>query len=88
MKTEIAIVITSGIFMTEVVWQLYQLYRCSQRKAIKTSNKCRKYLCKDTEDDAKIFEVMFFSKDSSLCRPHLGCQEICKKTNCAVKYFR
>lgn len=87
MKTKIVIV-TSGIFMTEVIWQLYKLYRCSRRKAIKTSNGYGKHLCKDTEDNAKIFEVMFFSKDSSLCRPHLERQEFCKKTNCAVKYFK
>ncbi|EFN60379.1 Probable phospholipase D family member FLJ33580-like protein [Camponotus floridanus] len=31
---------------------------------------------------------MFFSKDSSLCRPHLERQEFCKKANCAVRHFR
>lgn len=86
MKTKIIIIVTSGLFMTEVTWQLYQLYRRSQRKAINISN--GKHLCKDTEDSAKIFEVMFFSKDSSLCRPHLERQEFCKEANCAVKYFR
>lgn len=88
MEAKIAIVLTSGLFMTEVAWQLYKLYRRSHRKANKISNGCRKYLCKDTEDNAKIFEVMFFSKDSSLCRPHLERQETCIKTDCAVKYFR
>ncbi|CAL1687022.1 unnamed protein product [Lasius platythorax] len=35
-----------------------------------------------------MFEVMFFSKDATLCRPHLYRQELCRKTNCAVEYFR
>lgn len=84
MKT--VIIVTSGIFMTEVIWQLYQVYKHSRRKIVKVSNDCVKQL--DTGDKAKMFEVMFFSKDAALCRPHLNRQELCRKTNCAVGYFR
>lgn len=87
MKTKV-IIATTGIFLTEVIWQLYKAYKRSQRKTVKVSDGCTKYSCRDTEDRAKIFEVMFFSKDSALCRPHLNSQEFCTKTNCAVKYFR
>lgn len=87
MKTKI-IIVTSGILMSEVIWNLYKLYKHSQRKAVKISNGCIKYPCTDTRDRAKIFEVMFFSKESALCRPHLECRQLCRKANCAVGHFR
>ncbi|KAM0728797.1 Mitochondrial cardiolipin hydrolase [Formica fusca] len=43
---------------------------------------------RNTRDRAKIFEVMFFSKESALCRPHLECRQLCRKANCAVGHFR
>ncbi|XP_029170261.1 mitochondrial cardiolipin hydrolase [Nylanderia fulva] len=85
MKT--IIIVTSGILMTEVIWRLYKAYRHSSKKAVKVFNGCVKQY-KNTKDKAEIFEVMFFSKDSTLCRSHLTCQEICEKTDCAVGYFR
>ncbi|XP_070160616.1 mitochondrial cardiolipin hydrolase [Polyergus mexicanus] len=46
------------------------------------------YYVRNTRDGTKIFEVMFFSKESALCRPHLECRQLCRKANCAVGYFR
>lgn len=79
------IVVTSGVLMTEIMWQLYKVYR-RQRKTISAANGCVKQLGKNTE--AKIFEVMFFTKDSTLCRSHLGCMKPCAKLNCAIRHLR
>lgn len=87
MKTKI-IIITSGIIISEVIWRLYKLYKHSQRKTVKVSNGCVKHPCKDTRNRAKISEVMFFSKESALCRPHLERRQLCNKANCAVGYFK
>lgn len=73
--------------MTEVIYYLYKVYKYPSKKVVKVSNNCVKQY-EDTEDSAKIFDVMFFSKDSTLCRPHLYNQKLCKKTDCAVGYFR
>ncbi|XP_024872965.1 mitochondrial cardiolipin hydrolase [Temnothorax curvispinosus] len=86
MMRSVAIVITSGALVTEVMWQLYKVYKCSRRKTINTVNGCATQLCTNTE--AKIFEVMFFSKDSTLCRTHLGLMKPCGRLNCAVRHLR
>lgn len=86
MMKKIVIVITSGVFVTEVMWLLYKKYKHSQRKVMNTSNSCTKQLCKNTR--TKIFEVMFFSKDNSLCRPHLASMKPCAKQNCSVVHLK
>ncbi|KAL0102457.1 hypothetical protein PUN28_018016 [Cardiocondyla obscurior] len=91
MKT-VTIVITSGILVTEVVWQLYKVYISRYRKeAINmtngSTNGSTKQIYKNTE--TKLYDVMFFSKDSNLCRSHLGLKLTpCMKLNCAVRYVR
>ncbi|KYN35511.1 Phospholipase D6 [Trachymyrmex septentrionalis] len=70
------------------MWQLYKKHKHSRKKVINTSN-CNgsvEQLCNNTE--AKIFEVMFFSQDSSLCRPHLRCMQPCEKLNCSIRYLK
>lgn len=84
MKT--VIMVTSGVLVSEIMWQLYKVYRQCQRKTINVANGCAKQLCKNAE--AKIFEVMFFSKDSTLCRSHLGHMMPCAKLNCPVRHLR
>jgi len=81
------ILITSSALVTEVIWQLYKMYRRSQRKVINTANGCAKQFCKDTEVNID-GEVMLFSKDSALCRPHLGHLKPCAKLDCPVRHLR
>lgn len=76
------IVITASILMTEVIWQLYKKYKCSEKKAVTSYSLIKR---KNTENQAKIFEVMFFSKDSNLCRFNI---EPCAKSDCALKHLR
>ncbi|XP_018377673.1 PREDICTED: mitochondrial cardiolipin hydrolase [Trachymyrmex cornetzi] len=88
MMKKIVIAITSGVIVSEIMWQLYKKHKYSRKKVIDSSN-CNgsvKQLCKNTE--GKIFEVMFFSKDCSLCRPHLNCMTPCAKLNCPIRHLR
>ncbi|XP_012226655.1 uncharacterized protein zuc [Linepithema humile] len=77
-------IITVSILMTEVIWQLYKKYFNHFEKKAVMSNSCIK-LDKATKNEAKIFDVMFFSKDSALCRFKM---EPCAKPDCAVKNLR
>ncbi|XP_018405489.1 PREDICTED: mitochondrial cardiolipin hydrolase [Cyphomyrmex costatus] len=88
MMKRIFVVITSGVIVSEVMWQLYKRYKHSRKKVINISNfnGCAKQLCKNAE--AKIFEVMFFSQDCILCRSHLTIMKPCAKLNCSVRYLR
>ncbi|XP_036144475.1 mitochondrial cardiolipin hydrolase isoform X2 [Monomorium pharaonis] len=53
---------------------------------INTSNGCTKQLSKNS--GKKILEVLFFSKDSSLCRFHLKSMKPCAKLNCPVAHLK
>ncbi|KAG5311919.1 ZUC hydrolase, partial [Pseudoatta argentina] len=90
MMKRIVIVITSGVIVSEIMWQLYKKHKRSRKKVINTSNfDCNgsvEQLCNNTE--AKILEVMFFSQDSALCRPHLKCMQPCRKQNCPIRYLK
>ncbi|KAL6262176.1 hypothetical protein P5V15_007273 [Pogonomyrmex californicus] len=90
MRTVI-ITVTSGILAIEVAWHLYKLYKRSRREVnvkVNVSNGDTKLFCKNTRTKTNIFEVMFFSKDSSLCRSHLGYMTSCEKVNCPVRHLR
>ncbi|XP_020287748.1 mitochondrial cardiolipin hydrolase [Pseudomyrmex gracilis] len=80
---KVLIVITSGAVISEIIWQLYKLYRYQKGS---NKNKCRKQLLhKDTE---QIFEVTFYSKESALCRNHLASFKPCQKENCPIGYIK
>jgi len=80
------VVITSGILLSEVIWQMYNAYKRKDISDAKESNK------EDEKQSHKrkkqIFEVMFFSKESALCRSHMEQNVPCMKKNCAVGYLR
>lgn len=85
MKKTVIVITSIGVLATEVIWQLYKGYRSSQGKAINTSNGCAKQLSRNKKP---IHEVMFFSKDSSLCRTHLECMKPCAALNCPIRHLR
>ncbi|RLU22484.1 hypothetical protein DMN91_004762 [Ooceraea biroi] len=74
-----AIVITSGILISEAIWQMYNAYKRSRRKAVSDGKARHK---------RKIFEVMFFSKESARCRPHIDLNAPCGRKDCAVEHLR
>jgi hypothetical protein len=79
------VVITSGILLSELIWQMYNAYK---RKAVSDAKESYKKDGKPHKRKKQIFEVMFFSKESALCRPHMEQSVPCMKKNCAVGYLR
>nr|XP_034180799.1 mitochondrial cardiolipin hydrolase [Osmia lignaria] len=71
--------------VSELVWQLYKRFHDLWTN---TTNTCRISQADVNEPKQNISEVMFFTKDSSLCRAHATSEEVCPKNNCPVRYFR
>jgi len=78
------VVITSGILLSEFIWQMYNAYKRKAASDAKESDKENE----KPHKRKKIFEVMFFSKESALCRSHMEQSIPCMKKNCAVGYLR
>lgn len=74
------------ISASEIIWQLYKKFKDRRMRA--TTNSCTVLKTDANEPKARISEVMFFSKDSSLCRAHTNSKEACLKDNCPARYLR
>ena len=74
------------ISASEIMWQLYKKFNDRRKRA--ACNGCAILKTDANEPKANISEVMFFSKDSSLCRAHTNSKEACLKDNCPVHYMR
>ena len=79
----LGVIIMSG---SEIMWQLYKKFKDRRKSA--TSNGCTVSKTNANKPKANISEVMFFSKDSSLCRAHINSKEACLKEDCAARYMR
>lgn len=81
------ILLAGGIILSsEVIWYLYKkLYNLWSKSTnmCKVSSKANVY-----ESKQNISEVMFFTKESSLCRIHFADKETCPKDSCPVQYLR
>lgn len=73
------------IFASEIVWHLYKRFGCLWIKS-RNSKKASRPIVHESKQD--ISEVMFFSKESSLCRVHIISDEACLRSSCPVGYLR
>ncbi|XP_076680141.1 mitochondrial cardiolipin hydrolase zuc [Andrena cerasifolii] len=71
---------------SEIVWQLYKKF--NERRNRAASNGRTGLKTDANGPKANISEVMFFSKDSSLCRAHTNSKEACLKDSCPANYLR
>ena len=71
---------------SEIMWQLYKKFKDRRKRAISSGRTVSK--ADANEPKTNISEVMFFSKDSSLCRAHTNSKEACLKDNCPARYLR
>lgn len=72
-------------FVSELVWQLYKRFH---ELWTNTTNTCAISQDDVNEPKQNISEVMFFTRNSSLCRAHATSEKVCPKNNCPVRYMR
>ncbi|KAL2724464.1 mitochondrial cardiolipin hydrolase-like isoform X1 [Vespula squamosa] len=69
--------IAVGVISSEIIWQGYKRYR-----NLRWKNFFRGSVIKQKK--RSLMEILFFTEESALCRPHLNSRNNCKKLNCAV----
>ncbi|XP_076160604.1 mitochondrial cardiolipin hydrolase zuc [Ptiloglossa arizonensis] len=80
------IFLVGGILITsEIIWQLYKRFRDIRKRTIDT---CAVSKTSVNEPKRNILEVMFFSKESSICRAHATYEIVCHNDTCPVRYLR
>lgn len=85
MRSSKLILLGGIVLASEFVWQLYKRFHDLWTKP---TNTCAISKADVNEPKQNISEVMFFTRDSSLCRAHVACEEVCLKNNCPVRYLR
>ncbi|XP_043516914.1 mitochondrial cardiolipin hydrolase isoform X2 [Frieseomelitta varia] len=85
MKSNKVLLVGAVILTSEILWYLYRkVYNLWSNY----TNTCEVLKVQIPESRQNISEVMFFTKESSLCRTHLNGEEVCSKDNCPVQYLR
>ncbi|KAK1129697.1 hypothetical protein K0M31_019413 [Melipona bicolor] len=85
MKSNKVLLVGTVVLTSEILWYLYRrVYNLWSNY----TNTCEVRKVQIPESRQNISEVMFFTKESSLCRTHLNDEEICSKDNCPVQYLR
>lgn len=69
--------IALGVVSSEIIWQGYKRYRNLGWNVFFQGSNIK-------QKKESLMEVLFFTEESALCRPHINFPDDCKKLNCAV----
>ena len=78
-KRNTVILLTAGMFATELLWKLLNNFIASRRKKTNPIEEMKNEL---------IMEVFFFSEESQLCRNEAITRIPCEKECCTVKNLK